>query len=94
MLFVGIEGVGCAQLSGDTGRQLEACHEAHQRGLCQQRVLRIQQMEQFSASRGVHVPPQLLLGTFNLGVQFAVFLTVEALLQGLHVVIHCGTSFW
>ena len=47
-----------------------------------------------SAPRGVHVPPQFLLRVFDLLVQFTVFLTVETLLQGFHVVIHCGTSFW
>jgi len=74
-------------------RQLEARREAHQLGFDQQCVLRVQQMQQLLSPHGVHVPPQFLLGAFDLLVQFTVFLTVETLLQGFHVVIHCGTSF-
>ena len=66
MLFVGVEGVGRSQLSGDTGRQLEARREAHQLGFNQQCVLRIQQSQQLSAPRGIHVPPQILMGVFDL----------------------------
>ena len=70
-----------------------SCREAHQLGFDQQRVLCVQQPQQLSAPHGIHVPPQFLMGTFDLGVQFAVFLTVETLLQGFYVVVHCGTSF-
>ena len=67
---------------------------AHQLGFNQQCVLCVQQPQQLSTPCGVHVPPQFLLRAFDLLVQFTVFLTVEMLLQGFHVVIHCGTSFW
>jgi len=60
LLFVGIEGVGCAQLSGDTGRQLEACHEAHQLGFDQQRVLCVQQPKQLPATFGIYAIAQTL----------------------------------
>lgn len=88
--FEGVEPV-CLQLFCHAPRQLEACREAHQLGFNQQCVLRIQQSQQLLPPCGVHVPPQFLLGAFDLLVQFTVFLTVEMLLQGFHVVIHCGT---
>mgnify|MGYP001144016561 CR=1 FL=1 len=46
----------------------------------------VQKVKQVNRSR------KFLLRVFDLLVQFTVFLTVETLLQGFHVVVHCGTS--
>ena len=93
--FLSLEGIEptCLQLLCHAPRQLETRREAYQLGFNQQCVLCVQQPQQLSAPRGVHIPPQFFLRVFDLLVQFTVFLTVETLLQGFHVVIHCGTSF-
>lgn len=95
VLFLSFEGIEpiCLQFFHHVPHQLEACREAHQLGFNQQRVLCVQQPQQLLSLRSVHVPPQFLLGVFDLCVQFAVFLPVETLLQSLHVVVHRGTSF-
>ena len=93
MLFVGIEGVGSSQFSGDTGRQLEARREAHQRGLSQQCILCVQQMEQLLTLCGIHVPPQFLSGGFDGVDEVLRLLFVESFLQGFHVVVHGAPSF-
>ena len=96
LFFLPLEGIEpiCLQLFRHAPRQLEASREAHQLGFNQQCVLCVQQPQQLSAPRGVHVPPQFLLGTFDLLGQFWMLLMVETFLQSLRVVIHCGTSFW
>ena len=65
--FLPLEGVEpiCLQLFRHAPRQLETRREAHQCGLRQQCVLCVQQSQQLSAPRGVHVPPQFLLGVFD-----------------------------
>ena len=94
--FLPLEGIEpiCLQLFRHAPRQLEARREAHQLGFNQQCVLCVQQPQQLSAPRGIHVPPQILMGVFDLLGQLWILLAVETLLQGFHVIVHCGTSFW
>ena len=90
--LVGIEGVGRSQLSSDTGRQLEACCEAHQLGFSQQCVLRVQQPKQFPAAFGIYAIAQALTGGLDGGDELLRLLFVESFLLSFHVVVHGDPS--
>ena len=73
--------------------KLEACGEAHQRGVHQQGVLCVEQMEQSAPTLCSQILTQFFPHTSDPLIQFIMLLPVKVLLQGLHVIVHRATSF-